>query len=208
MLDPVARPLGRPKAGDSAETRQRLLLGARDAFARHGFDATTNRQIASAAGVTTAAIYHYFTSKTDVYLAVLEALLDEAMIEFTAAVAGRDTLAGQFNALLDRAVMFHRADPSISSFIVAAMVDAHRHPELHELMRRSHAIADRFYIEIVDAAVERGELDAEMAVPVADLMISMLAGLARFSAQTGDGERLEASVGALKRMLNGDLLRR
>lgn len=45
------------------ETRARILLAARDCFARIGFDRTTVKMIARACGLTDAAIYYYFPSK-------------------------------------------------------------------------------------------------------------------------------------------------
>ena len=55
------------------ETRQRILDVARQEFAVHGYEATTNRRIAARAGITTAALYHYFPSK--------EKVLDELFTE-------------------------------------------------------------------------------------------------------------------------------
>ncbi|MFM7493894.1 MAG: TetR/AcrR family transcriptional regulator, partial [Acidimicrobiaceae bacterium] len=55
--------LGRPIGCEGVDTRNRLLVEARRSFATEGFDATTNKNLAKAAGITTAAIYHYFPSK-------------------------------------------------------------------------------------------------------------------------------------------------
>ena len=65
----VGKKLGRPCAVDAGETRKRLLAEARRSFATVGFEATTNRSIAAAAGITTGAIYHYFPSKLEMYVA-------------------------------------------------------------------------------------------------------------------------------------------
>ena len=61
--------LGRPCAVDPGETRKRLILEARRLFAEIGYDATTNRLVADAVGITTGAIYHYFPSKKEMYIA-------------------------------------------------------------------------------------------------------------------------------------------
>jgi AcrR family transcriptional regulator len=63
--------VGRPPATDSAETRRRILAGARTCFGRYGYDKTTNKDIASAAGITAGAIYHYFPSKTQLFKAAV-----------------------------------------------------------------------------------------------------------------------------------------
>ena len=64
------RKLGRPTACDGVDTRERLLVEARRCFATEGYDATTNKNLAKSAGITTAAIYHYFPSKIEMYVAV------------------------------------------------------------------------------------------------------------------------------------------
>ncbi|MFM8957708.1 MAG: helix-turn-helix domain-containing protein [Actinomycetota bacterium] len=58
------RRLGRPCQGDAGETRLRILREARNAFTTRGYDNTTNREIAQGAGITAAAIYHYFPQRT------------------------------------------------------------------------------------------------------------------------------------------------
>src|SRR4051812_49605212 len=61
--------MGRPPGATSEATTARILAAARVCFARTGYAATTNKQIADEAGVTAAAIYLYFESKTALYVA-------------------------------------------------------------------------------------------------------------------------------------------
>jgi AcrR family transcriptional regulator len=70
----------------SDETRARILAAAMDLFRRQGFEETTMREIAAAAGVATGAAYYYFDSKDAIVLAFydqsqeeLEPLLEEAL---------------------------------------------------------------------------------------------------------------------------------
>ena len=97
MSDHGCRPLGRPKDADSAETLQRILQVAQTAFAQRGYDGTTNRELAVAAGITSGAIYHYFPSKCDLYASVYEALLARVFADFETAIADRHTLIEQFS---------------------------------------------------------------------------------------------------------------
>ncbi|MDQ3789200.1 MAG: TetR/AcrR family transcriptional regulator, partial [Actinomycetota bacterium] len=55
-----------------ALTRARLLDAAEEVFAEHGFGRTTLEQIAERAGYTRGAVYANFTSKDDLFLAVLD----------------------------------------------------------------------------------------------------------------------------------------
>ncbi len=64
-------------------TRAALLAVARKHFARHGYSKAEMGRIAAEARVTTGAVYHHFTNKKDLFIAVAENL--EAEILATAA---------------------------------------------------------------------------------------------------------------------------
>lgn len=203
---PVKR-LGRPKDVASAETRERLLNVARQAFARDGFDATTNRQIADAAGITTGAIYHYYPSKAELYAAVYDEVQTIVYSAFEEAIAPHDTLVARFGAVLDTAVALNREDPSIAGFVVGVASEAQRHPELRDLLRAASSQNTGFLHRLATEAKARGELrdDIEVAA-LEDLLNAVLSGLARFSNQTGDSERHAGAVSVLKRFLAGTLM--
>jgi AcrR family transcriptional regulator len=62
--------IGMPaKARDGAATRSTILATARAQFGNHGFERTTIRSIASAAGVDPALVMHYFGSKAELFAA-------------------------------------------------------------------------------------------------------------------------------------------
>jgi AcrR family transcriptional regulator len=52
-------------AGIESESSRRLLLSALAAFARHGFQAATTREIAEGAGLSPAAVYVHYKAKSD-----------------------------------------------------------------------------------------------------------------------------------------------
>jgi AcrR family transcriptional regulator len=60
------------------ETRQRILDAALQLFRQRGFDETTMRDIAGAAGVATGAAYYYFRSKEELVMAFYVRTADEA----------------------------------------------------------------------------------------------------------------------------------
>src|SRR4051812_13195411 len=59
------------------QTRAELLAAARRVFLRDGFHAASLEQISEEAGYTRGAVYSNFTSKDDVFLAVLDAELSK-----------------------------------------------------------------------------------------------------------------------------------
>jgi AcrR family transcriptional regulator len=68
----------------SGERRQAIVTAVKGAFADKGFDGTTTRELARAAGVSEALLYKHFPSKESLYVAMLEACADGPMAaEFT-----------------------------------------------------------------------------------------------------------------------------
>jgi len=57
----------------SQERRQSIIEAVREVFAEKGFDGTTTRALAHAAGVSEALLYRHFPSKESLYAAVLDA---------------------------------------------------------------------------------------------------------------------------------------
>src|SRR5579863_7455383 len=57
--------------GEGSDMRQRILRIALSLMARRGVDGTSMRDLASAAGLNVASLYHYFPSKRELLEAVL-----------------------------------------------------------------------------------------------------------------------------------------
>ena len=66
---------GRPAGGDAA-VRQALIETSRGLFLARGFGSVTIRQIAEAAGCSTATIHYHFGDKLGLYRAMLEAAIE------------------------------------------------------------------------------------------------------------------------------------
>src|SRR5271169_6021669 len=55
-----------------AETRRRIIEAAADLFSRGGYHGASTRDIARVANINEATIFRHYSSKRDLYLAVLE----------------------------------------------------------------------------------------------------------------------------------------
>jgi AcrR family transcriptional regulator len=77
------------KEKNSSEIRERILKAARDLFSRYGFNKTTVDEIAKSARKGKATVYHYFSSKEDIFRAVVEHEL-EILIQGLAKVINSD----------------------------------------------------------------------------------------------------------------------
>jgi AcrR family transcriptional regulator len=74
----VSKRPGRPRG--QSDTRERILLNARELFARNGFDRTSVRSIAGAAGVDAALVHHYFGTKQQLFAAAIHIPIDPMQV--------------------------------------------------------------------------------------------------------------------------------
>ncbi|WP_326736920.1 TetR/AcrR family transcriptional regulator [Streptomyces sp. NBC_01022] len=80
---PVPRRRGRPSrttATAGPDARTRILEAARTEFADRGYDKTSVRGIAKAAGVDPALVHHYFGTKDEVFAAAIELSFEPALV--------------------------------------------------------------------------------------------------------------------------------
>ena len=68
-----------------AQTRAKLLKAAGSVFARRGYHEATLDEIVARAGLSKGALYHHFSSKEDLFLALLADHLDRGLGEAAAA---------------------------------------------------------------------------------------------------------------------------
>ncbi|OKK18543.1 TetR family transcriptional regulator [Streptomyces sp. CB00455] len=74
---------GRPRQDEAEEgpgTQERIRLAARSEFAARGYDKTSVRGVAKAAGVDPALVHHYFGSKDDLFAAAIELTMEPAAV--------------------------------------------------------------------------------------------------------------------------------
>lgn len=195
-----ARRLGRPPATDSLETRQRILEVARQEFAVHGYEVATNRRIAARIGITTAALYHYFPSKSDLYVAVLADAEDAVVARFRSTIVTVESLAERLRVVLDESHTMNSEDPSLAQILAAFRIDERRHPEIREAVDGLDRPLTRFFNDLVDDAVRSGEIDKSSRRSVLALITMILVGLS--DAMSDDLRTHRAGVEAAKALLS------
>lgn len=198
----TTRKLGRPRDTDSVETRARLLAAARTCFGENGFERTTNAQIAEVAGITSAAIYHYFPSKIDLYAAVFEEVQEFIYAEIEKGIEPHQTLVDRFSAALDVSVRINRDDPSIAGFVVDVAYEVQHHPELFSFVEPQRQRSANLVKRLCDDAFANGEVRGDIPQEaLEDLLSVLLSGLLRFSTLINNSPRHAATVEVLKTML-------
>ncbi|MFG2480036.1 TetR family transcriptional regulator [Streptomyces fagopyri] len=82
MTDAAPRRRGRPSRTETEAapaTRDRILDAAREEFSERGYEKTSVRGIAKAAGVDSALVHHYFGTKEQVFEAAIEVAFAPAL---------------------------------------------------------------------------------------------------------------------------------
>jgi len=204
----MARRVGRPSSDDAVDTRAAILEQARKSFTAKGFTATTNREIAAAAGITTAAIYHYFPSKIEMYVAVFQDVQEQVYSALERAVDAHDSFLERFDAMLDAMFELGEHDPTLSSFVVGVAAEKAHHPELQVAMRNMGGRGFKLMGRVCAEASERGELPDDVDLQaVSDVLNSLIAGLARWATTVTDRRRHAHLVAAMKSMAREGLAR-
>lgn len=203
MADATGRRLGRPKDTDSAETRKRILDVARAAFACGGYDASTNRDLAAQVGITAGALYYYYPSKLDLYLAVHDDVQRRVYGRFNEAADGPEGFLHKFDAILDVAHELNASDPTFAAFIGATRADMRRHAEIAASLSGHAERRDDFFARLIDAGVETGEIDPANRGFMVEFVSIILIGLT--DGVSDDSDRHQRAISSIKMAMRGEL---
>lgn len=171
----------RSREEQRAQTRADLLTAAAEVFARHGYHATSVDMVAEAAGYTKGAVYSNFDSKEDLFLALLEARVEDTLNSVQDVM---DTSAPE-----DRPAAFARRRDEISQwtpqwFLLEAEFElyAARNPDVRDRVAERQRKTRR----AIEAALQQHitDLGLQPAFPVEQL--------ARLIVAAGDGISLMA----------------
>lgn len=171
---PKRRPVGRPPGKTRDARLKKILAVARRHFAQKGFEETTFEGVSRDAGMTRTALYSYFTSKADLYLATLKDIHEEFLPDFRRALEECATLRERFRRLVMASTAAHARDSSITGFLSALPLDIRRHPELgaavHDYNREAYGMMTAMFEE----AKRSGEISS--AASAADLVSAFFGG--------------------------------
>jgi AcrR family transcriptional regulator len=155
---------GRPRG--KTDTRNVILETARRMFAIGGYDKTSVRDLAAAAGVDPAMIRHYFGSKVELFRATMGWPFEPA--DVAARITGGDR--AEIGERLTRVFFEAWEHPDSRAPLLAILRGAATHEESANLVRQF--IQGQVYAQI---AAGLSEPDAELRI---DLAMSQLLGIA------------------------------
>lgn len=160
----AAASLPRGRRGGATASRDHILEAARRLFAEHGFEGTSLRQVARAAGVDPAMVHHFFNGKDELFALSVELPADPGQV--LAGVA--DTDPAQRAATVVRAVLRlweSPAQPSLVAFLRGTLGSRAKTALLREVVNRT--VISRVMVGVPGTSDEvalRGDLVATQMV--------------------------------------------
>jgi len=150
--------VGRPRGNNRDARLEKILAVARKNFAEKGYEQTTFKDIGHDAGMTRTALYSYFDSKADLYLATLIDIHAQFLPDFLRTMEECKTLRERFKRIVMASTAAHARDSTITGFLSALPIEIRRHPELNTVLHKQNNMAYRAMAAMFDEARRNGEI--------------------------------------------------
>jgi AcrR family transcriptional regulator len=187
-------------------TSERVQAAALTLFAERGYHGTGIRQLADAAGLSSASLYHYMGTKEELLVAIMRSSLTE-LLEAARDVAGIADPGERLVALVQLHVRTHATAPE-QTRVVDDEVNALSTEARVEVV----ALRDRYealWQSALDEGVARGDFRIGSVAVARRAILEMCSGVARWWTPDGelDLEELQREYVDLARRLVGAPLR-
>lgn len=195
------------QSSSETETRKRILQAAQRLFARNGYEGTTTRDLAQAAGVAEGTLFRHFTNKK----AILIEVATDGWVELLTDLLTELSEMGSYKAVAQvmRRRMLHVRENA--DMMRVCFLEAQFHPELRERIQsevigKMTDVAEAFFQTAMDKGVYR-QTNPKI---VAQVFLGMFA-IAGFSQDTllepnaSPQSMLEMAEGIADIFLNGVL---
>ncbi|MBB6466342.1 AcrR family transcriptional regulator [Aminobacter lissarensis] len=170
-----AKPVGKKR--DAERTRLVIIQAAREEFAENGYDGARTDRIAVRTGMSKGVLYHYFNSKDDLFVAVLEDIYlelrsqNEALVldDFEPEAGIRELIAHTYNYFVNH--------PEFIVLVNSENLMKSHHLERSQSVRSMFAPLSHRLGELISRGQEQGIFRAN--VDIIELYISIV-GLGYF----------------------------
>jgi AcrR family transcriptional regulator len=192
-----------PDSVGTSDSARHIARTAARLFAKHGYDATSVREIVEAAGVTKPTLYYHFGSKEGLAQALLNRPLS-GLVETLESIAAS---GGEPVAVLERIVSAHfdfcREEPDRARFYYAICISPHASHLAEELMKFGPRL-DEPIARVIGLLEAGGVVAGDRAADLLRACRGMITSMVMEFLYT-DGEELDLGP-SLARRLVGDLL--
>ncbi|GAB3890808.1 hypothetical protein GCM10028803_01980 [Larkinella knui] len=142
----------------SESTEERIKEAAKNVFLEKGFDGTTTRDIAKAAGINSALMNYYFRSKEKLFQTIFDdmcGLMFEGMLEL---LNQPISLREKISKLMDHQFQMMMKNPNLTIFV---MNELHRNPErLFATVGMAKQLTESKFDKEIENAIVQGTIPA------------------------------------------------
>jgi AcrR family transcriptional regulator len=160
------------------DARRRLLLGALAAFASHGYSASTTRQIADAAGMSSAALYVYYDSKSEILGEIARTGHASVLNECRLGLADGDSSTERVRAFVARFATWHANHHTLAR--VTQYEWRSLEPDDRKTIKRLRDEIEKLLASELEAGVESGEFEVTDLDGTVIALLSMCIDVARW----------------------------
>ena len=157
---------------------RRLLEAAADAFAEKGFHATTTRDIASRAGLSSAGVYVHFASKEDLLFHLSRAGHEAALDMLVTAEEGAASPTEALRAIMRQFAQWHAEHVRVARIVQYEF--HHLSAEHRDTVLALRKDIDAVVRRVVTAGVRSGEFSVDDVPGTALALLSMAIDVARW----------------------------
>lgn len=178
--------------------RLEILQAAAKVFARKGLAATKIADIAAAAGMSHGLVYHYFSSKDEVFSTLVQSAMDGATLVTQGAQAQPGTPWEQLRWMTTLMLEGVRQQPEYFMLVLQALTSDAAPADVRHKVLSQGANSQRAMIQLIEAGQKAGQVAAGDAAQLATLFYSCIQGLALSDAFTGP---LQASFPSIEQVM-------
>jgi AcrR family transcriptional regulator len=173
--------MARPRS----DIQPRIVAAARSRFLAEGVDGASLREIAKEAGTNIGMVVYYFPTKDDLFLAVVEETYAPFLADLAEALGGDDPVRERLKRVFVRLGNASERELEVIRLVAReALLSSTRFSGIAARFMRGHV---PLFIQALAGAVESGEVDPSVPLPV--LLVSALAlgGLPQFIRRAAAG---------------------
>jgi AcrR family transcriptional regulator len=143
-------------------SREKILEVAEARFAQRGFAGVAMREVAGAAGLGKSSLFHHFASKAELYVAVIERVIERIEAHVLPALARPAGVSARLDRAIDALIDALAEHPTTARLLLRTLVEeeavaAAAPPSLAAVEARIAALVERFSA-LLAAGAAAGEL--------------------------------------------------
>lgn len=157
--------------------REQILQAAIECFARSGYHQTTMDDIVQASSLSKGALYWYFPSKADLFLAILDTWIAELEEQIQIPEATSASATEQLTAWVTALTRFIQDKADRVRLVLEFWAEVHRSPQIARRLTELYQRRIEALAQVIQRGIERGEIRPTDASSAAQTFLATYDGL-------------------------------